>query len=71
MRDAGGDLVSTEITIVTTNGVITVENMPQHRAEALLRDFDTGESRTLRVFRDDVAVTHLARRYIVRIDVDS
>lgn len=62
--------MSSDVTIVTTNGVVTMDNVPKPTAEALLRDFATGESRIISLVRDDGPDIHIARRYIVRIDVD-
>lgn len=67
-REVGS--LTSDVTIVTTNGVVTLHNVPKHTAEALVRDFATGESRIIILSRDDGPDMHIARRYIVRIDVD-
>lgn len=63
--------MSGEVTIITTNGVVTMDNVPKPVSDALLRDFATGESRIITLLRDDGPDMHIARRYVVRIDVDA
>lgn len=59
-----------EVTIVTTNGVVTMDNVPKRVSDALLRDFATGfTGDIITLLRDDGPDMHIARRYIVRIDV--
>lgn len=63
-----------KVTIVCTNSDVTIHDMADDSVAELLEDWEDGES-TITIALDqesdtDRAVTHIASRHIVRIDVE-
>ncbi|WP_286218135.1 hypothetical protein [Paraoerskovia sediminicola] len=49
---------------------MTIDSMPDNSALDLVHDWTEGDEQALTFTLNDDAVTHVARRHIVRIDVD-
>ncbi len=70
-RTGGG---AVKVTIVCTNSDVTIHDMADDSVAELLEDWEDGASTiTIALDQDsddDRAVTHIASRHIVRIDVE-
>lgn len=63
-----------KVTIICTNSDVTIHNMADDSIAELLEDWEDGAPTITIAFDqdsyDDRAVTHIASRHIVRIDVE-
>lgn len=60
-----------KVTLYLTTGRVDVASMPDDDGLTLLEEFEADDGApTLRLTLDDAATTLIARRHVVRIDVD-